>query len=102
MLLLNNASNIILLPILQAVKASPVVLFMKGTPDSPQCGFSRTVVQILDIEGVPKEKLQTYNVLEDPELRSGIKEYSYVGFLTAVHFVRELRDNILMRFNKII
>jgi len=59
-----------------AVKVSPVVLFMKGTPDSPQCGFSRTVVQILDIQGVPKEKLQTYNVLEDPELRSGIKEYS--------------------------
>jgi len=59
-----------------AVKASPVVLFMKGTPDSPQCGFSRTVVQILDIQGVPREKLQTYNVLEDPELRSSIKEYS--------------------------
>lgn len=82
MLLSNNASNIILLPILQAVKASPVVLFMKGTPDSPQCGFSRTVVQILDIQGVPKEKLQTYNVLEDPELRSGIKEYSYVVFFS--------------------
>jgi monothiol glutaredoxin len=54
---------------------------MKGTPDSPQCGFSRTVVQILDIQGVPRERLQTYNVLEDPELRSSIKEYSYVVFL---------------------
>jgi len=59
-----------------AVRATPVVLFMKGTPDSPQCGFSRTVVQILEIQGVPREKLQTYNVLDDPELRSGIKEYS--------------------------
>jgi len=58
------------------VKASPVVLFMKGTPDAPQCGFSRTVVQILDLQGVPREKLQTHNVLDDPELRSGIKEYS--------------------------
>jgi glutaredoxin-related protein len=64
----------------QAVRARPVVLFMKGTPDSPQCGFSRTVVQILDIQGVPREKLQTYNVLDDPELRSSIKEYSYVVF----------------------
>jgi len=59
-----------------AVKADPIVLFMKGTPDAPQCGFSRTVVQILDMQGVPREKLQTYNVLEDPELRSSIKEYS--------------------------
>ncbi|KAF8309049.1 glutaredoxin-like protein [Clavulina sp. PMI_390] len=59
-----------------AVKADPVVLFMKGTPDAPQCGFSRTVAQILDIQGVPREKLKTYNVLEDPELRSSIKEYS--------------------------
>jgi len=59
-----------------AVKASPVVLFMKGTPEEPQCGFSRAVVQILDLHGVPPEKLQTYNVLADPELRSGIKEFS--------------------------
>ncbi|KAF9516936.1 hypothetical protein BS47DRAFT_1375817 [Hydnum rufescens UP504] len=43
---------------------------------SPQCGFSRAVVQVLDIHGVPREKMQTYNVLEDAELRSGIKEYS--------------------------
>lgn len=59
-----------------AVAASPVVLFMKGNPDAPQCGFSRTVVQILEMQGVPREKMHTYNVLEDPELRSAIKEYS--------------------------
>lgn len=51
---------------------------MKGNPDAPQCGFSRTVVQILDMQGVPREKMHTYNVLEDPELRSSIKEYSCV------------------------
>ncbi|KAG8945632.1 monothiol glutaredoxin grx5 [Tulasnella sp. 424] len=60
----------------KAVKAQPVVLFMKGTPDKPQCGFSRAVIQILDLHSVPPSKLQTYNVLADPELRSGIKEYS--------------------------
>lgn len=60
----------------QAVTSTPVVLFMKGTPDAPQCGFSRAAVQILDLHGVPSEKLQTFNVLEDSELRSGIKEFS--------------------------
>jgi monothiol glutaredoxin len=49
---------------------------MKGTPEEPQCGFSRAVVQILGIHGVPLEKMKTYNVLEDPELRNGIKEFS--------------------------
>ncbi|KAF8649273.1 hypothetical protein AX16_005901 [Volvariella volvacea WC 439] len=60
----------------KAVKGSPVVLFMKGTPEQPQCGFSRAVVQLLDVHEVPPEKMTTYNVLEDPELRSAIKEYS--------------------------
>ena len=55
------------------VKASPVVLFMKGTPDFPQCGFSGQVVQILDYVGV---EYQGINVLESDELRQGIKEYS--------------------------
>lgn len=61
---------------LQAVAKSPIVLFMKGTPTVPQCGFSRAVVQILDVQGVPSEKLKSYNVLEDAELREAIKEYS--------------------------
>ncbi|KAB5589764.1 Monothiol glutaredoxin-5 [Ceratobasidium theobromae] len=59
-----------------AVKAKPLVLFMKGTPETPQCGFSRAVIQILNLHDVPQEKMQTYNVLEDPELRTSIKEYS--------------------------
>lgn len=57
---------------------------MKGTPAAPQCGFSRAVVQILDMHGVPPEKLKTFNVLEDEELRSGIKEFSCVIYLTSV------------------
>ncbi|KAH7905333.1 monothiol glutaredoxin-5 [Hygrophoropsis aurantiaca] len=59
-----------------AVSETPVVLFMKGTPDAPQCGFSRAVVQVLDLHGVPVEKLKTYDVLADSELRTGIKEFS--------------------------
>jgi monothiol glutaredoxin len=51
---------------------------MKGTPQVPQCGFSRAVIQVLELQGVPPEKMHTYNVLEDSELRSGIKEFSYV------------------------
>ncbi|KAI0255723.1 thioredoxin-like protein [Lactifluus subvellereus] len=62
----------------KAIDASPVVLFMKGTPELPQCGFSRAVIQVLDLHSVPPEKMQTYNVLEDPELRNGIKEFSCV------------------------
>ncbi|KAE9976041.1 monothiol glutaredoxin grx5 [Venturia inaequalis] len=49
---------------------------MKGTPETPQCGFSRASIQILGVEGVDPEKFTAYNVLEDEELRSGIKEYS--------------------------
>ncbi|GLB43266.1 putative glutaredoxin [Lyophyllum shimeji] len=60
----------------KAINSSPVVLFMKGTPQLPECGFSRAVVQVLDLHGVPPEKMQTYNVLADQELRSGIKEFS--------------------------
>ncbi|CAD6571655.1 MAG: monothiol glutaredoxin grx5 [Tremellales sp. Tagirdzhanova-0007] len=59
-----------------AVQANPLVVFMKGTPEMPQCGFSRAVCQILDVQGVPREKMKTFNCLEDQELRNGIKEYS--------------------------
>ncbi|KAF2399337.1 monothiol glutaredoxin-5, mitochondrial precursor, partial [Trichodelitschia bisporula] len=60
----------------QAVKSSPVVLFMKGTPETPQCGFSRATIQILGVQGVDPGKFTAFNVLEDEELRQGIKEYS--------------------------
>jgi monothiol glutaredoxin len=55
------------------VKSNDVVLFMKGTPQFPQCGFSGQVVQILDHIGVGYKGL---NVLESAELRNGIKSYS--------------------------
>lgn len=60
----------------KAIGTAPVVLFMKGTPESPQCGFSRASVQILGMQGVDPGKFAAFNVLEDEELRSGIKEYS--------------------------
>src|SRR6202051_1381640 len=55
------------------VKSNDVVLFIKATPQFPMCGFSSQVVQILDHLGVPYKGL---NVLENEELRNGIKEFS--------------------------
>jgi monothiol glutaredoxin len=52
---------------------NPVVLFMKGTPQFPQCGFSGRVIQILDYLGAP---VVGVNVLEDAEIRQGIKDYA--------------------------
>ncbi len=57
----------------QVVKAHKVLLFMKGNKVWPQCGFSATVVEILNHLGT---EFETRNVLEDPERRSGIKLYS--------------------------
>ena len=57
----------------ELVKNNEVLLFMKGNAMFPQCGFSARVVQILSHLGVP---FQTANVLEDAELREGIKAYS--------------------------
>ena len=54
------------------IKDSKVVLFMKGTPSEPMCGFSRAVVQIMDVNGVDRDKdLTAHNVLEDQDLREG-------------------------------
>jgi len=55
------------------ISSDDVVLFMKGTPDFPQCGFSANVIGILNYFGV---KFTSFNVLEDNELREGIKEFS--------------------------
>ncbi len=55
------------------VKSNDVLLFMKGTPTFPQCGFSGQVVQILDYLGVDYKGV---NVLENMDVREGIKEYS--------------------------
>lgn len=57
----------------QEVAENPVVLFMKGTPVFPQCGFSAAVVQVLSHLGVPFKGI---NVLDDEGIRQGIKEFS--------------------------
>lgn len=57
----------------QLINQDKIVVFMKGTKLMPQCGFSNNVVQILNTLGVSYE---TVNVLDDPEVRQGIKEYS--------------------------
>ncbi len=79
------------------VKSNDVVLFMKGTPTFPQCGFSGQVVQILDYLGV---NYSGVNVLESDDLRQGIKDFSdwptipqlYVKgeFLGGADIVREM------------
>jgi monothiol glutaredoxin len=57
----------------EEVSGTPVVLFMKGSPVFPQCGFSAAVVQILSQMGV---KFKGIDVLSDPQIRQGIKEFS--------------------------
>ena len=58
----------------QLVKSNDVVLFMKGTPQFPQCGFSGRATQILKACGV--DQFTSVNVLEDEEIRQGIKQYA--------------------------
>lgn len=58
----------------ETVTGNPVVLFMKGTAQAPQCGFSGRAIQILQASGVGK--LVTVNVLDDEEVRAGIKEFA--------------------------
>ena len=59
--------------ITKLVTENEIVLFMKGVPQAPQCGFSAGVVKVLDALGSPYASI---NVLEDPFMREGIKEYS--------------------------
>lgn len=67
------SENTVMERIKDYVGKDDVVLFMKGTPIFPQCGFSSVVSQVLSHVGV---EFQSYNVLEDFELREGIKEFS--------------------------
>ena len=57
----------------ELVQSSPIFVFMKGSQLMPQCGFSNNVVQILHSLGV---SFETFDVLSDPEIRQGIKEFS--------------------------
>jgi monothiol glutaredoxin len=63
----------------KAVASAPVVLFMKGTPETPQCGFSRASIQILGMQGVDPEKFTAFNVLEDQDLRQGTLSQLYTA-----------------------
>jgi monothiol glutaredoxin len=82
------------------INSNDVVLFMKGTPVFPQCGFSAAVVQILTDLGV---KFKSFDVLKDPELRQGVKEFSnwptipqlYVKgeFVGGCDIIREMHAN---------
>ena len=68
-----NTNNTVVERIKRDIADHPVVLYMKGTPVFPQCGFSAAVVQILTHMGV---KFKGIDVLSDPEIRQGIKEFS--------------------------
>ncbi|NUN92833.1 MAG: Grx4 family monothiol glutaredoxin [Verrucomicrobiae bacterium] len=94
----------------KTIHGHPVVLFMKGSKRFPQCGFSASVVQVLGEVGVAFE---TVNVLADPALREGIKEFSdwptipqlYVKgeFVGGADIVRELHQKVILpgyRFTK--
>lgn len=82
------------------IQKNRVMLFMKGTRQFPACGFSNAVVQILKKEGV---SFETFNILADPEIRQGLKEYSnwptypqlYVGgkFVGGCDIVTEMHQN---------
>ena len=68
------------------IKSNDVVLFMKGTPLFPECGFSNTVVQILTYIEAP---FSSTNVLEDENIREGIKEYSNWPTIPQLYFKGE-------------
>lgn len=57
----------------QDIEKNPILLYVKGSPDFPQCGFSKAVMEIFDRLGV---KYETRDVLEDPMLRDGIKQFT--------------------------
>ena len=73
-----------------AVKTNDVVLFMKGTPDQPQCGFSGRVVKMLDFLGVPYAGV---NVLQSDDLRDGIKEFSDWPTIPQLYVKAEMFQN---------
>jgi len=67
------ATDAILTQIEEMVKKNKILIFMKGTPSLPMCGFSAATIQVFDALDVPYE---TVDVLEDPVVREGVKRYS--------------------------
>ena len=82
------------------IEENPVIIYMKGTPDMPQCGFSAAVVGVLNQIGV---EFMSSNVLQDDKIREGIKEFSdwptipqlYVKkeFVGGCDIIREMYEN---------
>ena len=68
------------------IESDNIVLFMKGTPDFPQCGFSAQVIDILNFYSV---KFSSYNVLEDNDLREGIKKFSDWPTIPQIYIKKE-------------
>lgn len=93
-------ANDVLTHIEETVKKNKIIVFMKGTPSFPMCGFSAATVQVLDSYNVPYESV---NVLEDPAVREGLKRYSnwptipqvYINgeFVGGCDIVREMHAN---------
>ncbi|NBC95495.1 MAG: monothiol glutaredoxin, Grx4 family [Deinococcus-Thermus bacterium] len=74
----------------EQIGADEVVLYMKGTPIFPQCGFSAVVVEALSRTGV---KFQAYNVLEDQDLREGIKSFSNWPTIPQLYVIRDMYES---------
>ena len=84
----------------ELVKNNKVMVFMKGSKLMPQCGFSNNVVQVLNTLGATYE---TYDVLTDPDIRQGIKEYSHWPTIPQVYVDGEFlggSDLIIEMYNK--
>lgn len=83
----------------QQLTENPIVLYMKGTPDFPQCGFSGQAVQILKNCGIT---FKSVNVLEDPEVREGIKQYGSWPTIPQLYIKGELigGSDIMMELYK--
>ena len=60
----------------QFIQSKPVAIFMKGTPQFPQCGFSAHAVECLRAAGVQETDLASFDILSDPEMRNLVKEFS--------------------------
>ncbi len=84
----------------EQLASAPVVLYMKGTPDFPQCGFSGRVVQILQ---ACNAQYRAINIFEEPELREALKEYSNWPTYPQLYIKGELVggcDIVMDLFNK--
>lgn len=69
-------SNPVFDEIKNLVNSKKVAIFMKGTPDFPQCGFSANAVQVLRLSGVKDDEIASCDVLSRPDIRQAVKEYS--------------------------